>query len=240
MSKVAVIIPCFNEAERLQKESFLHFLSANKNFKFVFVNDGSTDDTYNILYEMQQNFPEYIKILSLAINSGKGEAVRKGIQSIVKDDNIQYIGYLDADLSTPLEEFVYIYEKGKVANADIIIGSRIKKADSLIKRSFTRHVIGRLIATIVDFKFKLGIYDTQCGAKIFKQSVLAHTINDVFRTKWFFDIEILLRIKKKNAQPVIAEIPLNSWHHVPGSKINISNYGSILKDVCFLVALKEK
>jgi dolichyl-phosphate beta-glucosyltransferase len=160
--------------------------------------------------------------------------VRQGILKALST-NVNYIGYLDADLSTSLEEFYNLYEIMLARDADIVLGSRIKKADTNIERSFGRHLIGRSIATIIDRKLKLGYYDTQCGAKIFSSRILKQVVSESFLTTWFFDVEIFMRLKKSAKQLNILEIPLTSWRNVKNSKLNILSFPAVVKEIYILL-----
>jgi glycosyltransferase involved in cell wall biosynthesis len=232
MPSIAIIIPCYNEAKRIQISEFARFSNEHEDIEFYFVNDGSTDDTENLLFKIKESSPS--KIISSIKNRGKGNAIRKGLVTAL-EDGFDLVGYLDADLSTSLEEFLRLKNLLINERLDLVLGSRIKKIDTVIQRSFFRHIVGRIIATIIDQKFKLGVYDTQCGAKIFRSFLLREIIDEPFRTRWFFDVELLLRIRKQHPDCNAAEIPLNRWHNVLNSKLSILSFPSVLKDLFVLV-----
>jgi len=234
MSSFAIIIPCYNEEKRLNKAAFNLFLQSHTDIRFYFVNDGSNDSTVKIIGDF---FPsDKIEIINLSTNSGKGEAVRQGITHVLNSHPPKYIGYLDADLSTSLEEFYRLCIYATEKDADFIFGSRIKMLGSEIKRSFLRHIIGRLIVTLLDKKFRLGYYDTQCGAKLFKSEILHSVMNEPFSTKWFFDIELFLRLKEKNQEYVGIEYPLKNWKNIKDSKINLLSFPSVIKEIFILLS----
>lgn len=232
MPSFAIVIPCYNEASRLPTQAFIAFAKANTDMQFIFVNDGSTDQTAQKLVEIQNDIPQ-TQIISFSANKGKAEAVRQGILTALQT-NYSYIGYLDADLSTSLAEFYQLKQTAFEKDASVLLASRIKKADTNIERSFFRHIIGRSIATLIDQKFKLGVYDTQCGAKIFNPSLLQKAVAKPFYTKWFFDVEILLRIRKINYTYKVFEIPLTSWRNVKNSKLTVLSFPVIMKDLFVL------
>src|SRR5688572_2583418 len=101
---IAIVIPCYNESDRLDKNAFIQFAETYREVHFVFVNDGSTDDTNKIISDLEEQLPLQIKSVTLSKNLGKGGAVRAGILSI-KENQFEFIGYLDADLSTPIFEY---------------------------------------------------------------------------------------------------------------------------------------
>ncbi len=230
MSTIAVIVPCFNEAERLSVQEFVRFIQIFPEMNLLFVNDGSTDGTATLLESIKMSMQNRVQILTLLTNSGKGEAVRQGM-ILAQKENFDYTGFLDADGATPVDEFYRICKIGMHRNADIIIGSRIKKIDSDIQRSAFRHFIGRSIATFLDMKFRMGCYDTQCGAKLFKTSVLKDVIQVPFYTRWFFDVELMLRIRKQNYEWAAIEVPLAIWLNKKGSKINLLSFPMVLKEL---------
>lgn len=233
MSTLAIIIPCYNEANRLRQEAYLQFAIAHPDIAIYFVNDGSTDHTQTVLEHLKSKATS-IQVISLLENKGKGEAIRIAMLEVFPRYN--HIGYLDADLSTSLEEFMRLYKVALNSDKDIAFSSRIKKADTLIERSYARHIIGRTIATIIDKKFQLGCYDTQCGAKIFKSNLIKDMIQTPFYTKWFFDVELFLRIRKTYGRFDAAEVPLTSWINVGGSKLNVLSSALIIKELYLLVS----
>jgi dolichyl-phosphate beta-glucosyltransferase len=233
MPSFAIIIPCYNEADRLPVNAFLEFGEKHPDVQFYFVNDGSKDETEKLVSQMQQSIST-VQIINLTENKGKGEAVRQGLIAALQSDH-DLIGYLDADLSTTLEEFYRLKNIASNENTDILIGSRIKKVDTEIHRSFARHLAGRAIATVIDRNLKLGVYDTQCGAKIFKPAVLPRIIDQPFHTRWFFDVEILMRIRKEHGQYKAMEVPLNSWHNVRNSKLSILSFPVVMKELIVLL-----
>lgn len=235
MSSIAIIIPCYNEEKRLNTRAFIQFLESHPEVKLLFVNDGSIDSTTTIIEEILIH-NKAADLVNLTSNSGKGEAVRQGILKALTENKFDFIGYLDADLSTPLEDFYELYRCALMKNADFIFGSRIQKLGSNIQRSFLRHVIGRIVVTFIDKKFKLGYYDTQCGAKVFKAQILEATIIKPFFTKWFFDIEIFLRLKSINENYFGIEFPLKKWKSVEGSKINLFSFPSVCKEIIVLLS----
>ena len=232
MPSIAIIVPCYNEARRIKASEFILFSGMHPDVQFYFVNDGSKDYTEKILLQIQQS--SQAKIISLEKNSGKAEAIRQGFIKAIEDKH-NLLGYLDADLSTSLEEFLKLREVFLLQNLDFVLGSRIKKIDTVIQRSFFRHIIGRAVATIIDRRFRLGVYDTQCGAKIFRSAIVENAIDKSFCTRWFFDVEILLRIKKSNPHYDAAEIPLCKWQNVLNSKLNILSAPAVIKDLLVLL-----
>jgi len=228
--QLAIIIPFYNEEKRIIPECFEQFANNNNQILLILVDDGSHDNTYNVLQKIQAHSPATIEIIMLEKNIGKGNAIRAGMIKAI-ETNIPFTAYMDADLSAPFNEIIKLYELTKNKNLEVVFGSRLKKIGSNIQRSFFRHLSGRTIATIVDTRFKIGCYDTQCSAKIFSTAVLPEVISTPFYTRWFFDIEIILRLKKNFPQLKIAEVPVDNWEHKPGSKITVFSFFTITKEL---------
>ena len=230
---LAIIIPCYNEAKRLNPDAFLKLI-ASPTWHIYFVNDGSTDNTADLLSNFKLAAPSQINIISLERNVGKGEAVRKGFLAAM-EHSYEQLGFLDADLSTPTSEFIRLTQLFN-GHTSVVFGSRIKKANTHIKRTMFRHIVGRFIATIIDWRFNLGIYDTQCGAKLFKSSALKPIIQTPFRTSWLFDVEIFIRLKKQNNNLICHEETLLIWEDDKKSNLSIVSFPLIFKELINLIS----
>lgn len=224
--KILIIIPCFNEEERLPISDFLNYIECNSEHNFLFVNDGSTDDTKGLLRALCQKSNRF-KMLDLNNNSGKAEAIRQGM---LYSTNLpyDYIGFLDADLAAPISEINNIASFiNNDYSAFLLLGSRVKLLGSTnIKRSKKRHYLGRVFATIVGRMLNIGIYDTQCGAKLIKREVIETVFHEPFVSKWLFDVEILFRLRNSalNIDGKLIEVPLKNWEEKPGSKIKFTYF----------------
>ncbi|MBI1977225.1 MAG: glycosyltransferase [Candidatus Omnitrophica bacterium] len=238
-AQASIIVPCYNEAERFPKEKFVSFTRTNQDYFFLFVDDGSTDETPAILESLKRTNPDRFGVLRLEKNFGKGEAVRRGFLQAMKAKPT-YLGFWDADLATPLEvipSFLTVL-KGR-PSVEMVFGSRIKLMGSDIQRNELRHYVGRIFATAASFVLKLAIYDTQCGAKMFRNTDVLHTIfTEPFRSRWIFDVELIarfLRLKRtqgfQNGNSSIYELPLPSWHDIKGSKLHTTDFVKALWDL---------
>lgn len=226
MTKTCIVIPCYNEAFRLECEMFLHFLELHENIDFCFVNDGSRDDTISVLGQMNQRAKNRILIVNNPVNQGKAEAVRSGINSLLKTSCYDSVGFIDADLATPLGEIVrLIAALEKNEECLWVMGSRVKMLGVEIERKMLRHYMGRLFATVVSILFHLHAYDTQCGAKVFKVHFAKEIFREPFFSKWLFDVELLLRTRRLRSDYnlIVKEIPLNVWIEKGDSKIRFSH-----------------
>lgn len=221
--KTLLIIPCYNEENRLPIDELVQFIEKeNAGLTFLFVNDGSTDNTINILNDIADKH-SLVRVLDLQQNVGKAEAIRTAMLKYTSDE-YDYIGYFDADLATPLAEVNQFIAKAEKFDPIILMGSRVKLLGITdIKRKWYRHYFGRVFATIASNMLKIPVYDTQCGAKMIKSSVVKELFAAPFISSWLFDVEILFRLKKLpiytvNPTPII-ELPLSKWEEKGESKI---------------------
>ncbi|WP_010521906.1 glycosyltransferase [Aquimarina agarivorans] len=241
MQKKCIIIPCYNEEKRLQLDKFISFLKKNSNTHFLFVNDGSSDNTKAILTEVAST-NDRVHFLDLSKNQGKGEAVRQGMLKAFEDTSFDIIGFLDADLSTPLEEIPKLATHLK-NDVLFVFGARIKKIGAFIDRKVHRHILGRIFATAVSLTLHLNVYDTQCGIKLFKRKVVFKIFETPFLSKWIFDIEIFHRFsnicKPKTINHTAIEVPISVWKDVNGSKLKLIDFLKVPFELLLFIKKKR-
>lgn len=221
---VCIIIPCYNEADRLPAEAFLTYLTAHPDVSFCFVNDGSRDQTAEVLARLQQQMPQQIDVLNLTANQGKAGAVRAGMHHTLPK-GYTYLGYFDADLATPLDA---IGDLRQVLDAHpdcrLVMGSRIKHLGVNIQRKAFRHYVGRIVATFISLILNLPVYDSQCGAKLIRRDVVEAIFRDPFISPWLFDVELLARLigvyGRPNLPGKLLEFPLREWIEQADSRIS--------------------
>ena len=102
---VGVVIPCYNEEERLMSKEFTDYIDKHTGYHLCFVNDGSKDKTLDVLHDLKKGREDFITVYDCEKNGGKAEAVRQGMLYMAKQEDLDYIGFLDADLSTDLADF---------------------------------------------------------------------------------------------------------------------------------------
>lgn len=234
MKKVAIIIPCYNEGKRLEYKN-IEFLILNSEIDIYFANDGSVDDTLELINSYAQKNLNRCHVLDFKKNSGKANTIYKAINQINQEEKYDFIGYFDADFSTPSNEIVRLVEDLNKLRCEFLIGSRILLLNSGIKRKQYRHIIGRIIITLINLKFKLGIYDTQCGSKLFSKTIIHKAFNKPFYTSWLFDVEIFIRLKKQNLLISGVETPVYNWIDVDGSKLGFKSGFKILRELFLLI-----
>ncbi|HEX7664581.1 MAG TPA: glycosyltransferase [Polyangiaceae bacterium] len=234
MIDVTFVVPCYNEAKRLDRERFAELARA---VHVVFVDDGSKDDTKLVLAELAKKVGDNVEVLSLAKNSGKAEAVRTGmLHATVRGDRI--VGFADADLATPPHELVRVAKTIDERNVDVVMGARVALIGKHIHRNPARHYIGRVFATLATQVVGAPFYDTQCGAKAFRNSSsLVAALSEPFLTRWIFDLEILGRLLVgTGGEPAIPldkfhELPLEEWVDVGGSKLGVDTAARVWVDL---------
>lgn len=222
---VGVVIPCYNEEKRLLGEDFRKFVHKNLGYHLCFVNDGSKDRTLEVLQDLIKGKEDYISIYNCEKNGGKAEAVRLGMLHLAKQSQFDYVGFLDADLSTNFEDFNDLTEAISNSKYKLVFGSRISRMGADITKESARAIISKTINFIIRKTLSMEINDTQCGAKIMTKEIVEKTFQEKFITKWLFDVEIFMRMKKiyglKETKGMILEKPLNRWIHADGSKLSM-------------------
>lgn len=222
-----VVVPCYNEAARFKVDAFLDFARSFPRVHFVFVNDGSRDATLEVLNALHARLPDSSSVLNCTRNCGKAEAVRQGLTLALRQLRPPVAGFWDADLATPLEaisELLGVLDQRP--DIEMVFGARVKLLGRRIERLAVRHYLGRLFATVVSNMLRMPIYDTQCGAKLFRSTPeLEQALAEPFRSRWIFDVEILARLIQQRGgdsaavAATIYEYPLMQWVDVAGSKV---------------------
>ena len=212
-----VIIPCFNEADRLLVQE-VRVLAAN-DIHVLLVDDGSTDDTWELISELAEI--ELIHALRLEQNGGKAEAVRLGFNRAL-DFQPETIGFLDADFSTPAAEMIRLLNVFEISDVSVVLASRWLHLGAQIERSALRHYLSRVFSTFASLLIALPVYDTQCGAKFFQATqALRTSMSYPFLSKWAFDVELLGRLLQYGTlEANILEVPVKTWADKAGSKMS--------------------
>jgi dolichyl-phosphate beta-glucosyltransferase len=232
MAETTIVIPCFDEAARLPVEAFSEFVQKTAAVDLLFVNDGSRDDTLAVLRALEARHSDRIGVIDQPLNRGKAEAVRVGMNAAF-ERGARYAGYYDADLATPLAEsldMIRVLDENE--RCEMVFGARVQLLGRHIQRHKTRHYFGRVFATVASESLGLAVYDTQCGAKLFRRCPTTERLfAEPFLSTWVFDVEIIARriaLARREALPaaadVIHELPLDVWIDVPGSKVGPADF----------------
>ena len=224
---ITLVVPCYDEAARLDPEPFLAALDADPDLRFHFVDDGSTDATLEVLESLAAHAPPgRVGVQRQSPNQGKAEAVRNGVLTVLDTGATGLIGFWDADLSSPLEAVSLLVSALEAdPRRTMAFASRVQLLGRQIARNPLRHYGGRVVATLVSLTLGVPVYDTQCGAKLFRIDTDTRPLfSEPFRTRWLFDVEIIARWLARHPgqawREAIVEVPLPRWTDVGGSKVS--------------------
>jgi len=217
--KLSVVIPAYNEEERLKKtlpKILTYFRKQKYTKEIIIANDGSSDGTAEFIRNKAKS-SKLIKIVDLKQNQGKGGALREGFRA----SKGEWILFMDADLSTPINELEKFWEFA--SDYEVIIGSRKMAGAKVTRRqNYLRENLGRVFTMLTNLLATKNLSDVTCGFKLFKGDVgrklfAAGVIND-----WSFDSEILFLAQKFGYK--IKEVPVK-WQNDPRTKVNMLEDG---------------
>ena len=237
------MIPCYNEASRFNMSYFTELLKELNNFKedvdikFLFIDDGSTDQTFAKLEKISQS--ENVMTLTLETNLGKANAIRLGLMK-AGSLNPNFVAYLDADgafsIASVIEGVNLYTHMSKYKSIDMMTFARIKLSGNHISRTKHRHIIGRVIAFLLNLYAGFKIYDSQSGFKILSSKFLdPKIIAKPFETRWFIDWELIVR----NKVPLhIIEVPVLHWSDIANSRITLKNSLRVIREIVIIKKLQ--
>lgn len=227
--RLALVVPCYNEAHRLEIAAWHTHLNQEPDDRIVFVDDGSEDSTLEMLTGFAKRHPR-VEVVHLERNSGKAEAVRQGMRRALANGPCDFVGYWDADLSASLE-LVHDFMTALDRHPDAIaaIGVRRRDAEHEIHRAAWRRFTSWAFAQAASVALGMRFRDTQCGAKMFRRQAAGNIFQEPFLSPWLFDIEVLARliqfVGRKRARSAITEVHLRKWHDTEKSRF-FSHYAS--------------
>ena len=226
----ALVVPVFNESSRWNAEYWRQIQSGG--VSLFFVNDGSSDNTSQILNEI-----EGVVVLNLPKNVGKAEAVRIGMLHAADPGyTFTWFGLIDADgafdglaVLSNINRSSHFFVFGFMA----ILTSRVKLSGRQIERTALRHVIGRIIGSLLAYAYKPFPYDSQCGFKLYKcNEKFYNSLLYRSETRWFFELEHFSNYFSTTTEILkVWEEPLNAWSEIPGSKIYSLGSFRILREL---------
>ena len=222
IKSLSIIFPVFNEELRL-KLSFSHitsFLKKKKNFKIeiIFIDDGSKDNSYNLITQFVQNLKTNnrikIKVIKSKRNLGKGSALKLGVEKAKHD----WILTTDIDMSVSLFQFSNWMKKKLIHRKYFVyFGSRTHEK-SIIKKNILRNMLGNIMRFFVSTILNIKMKDTQCGYKLYKKAVAKLIFSKLKNCGFVHDVELVLLLKSKRIK--IRELPVK-WTHKNSSSLNI-------------------
>ena len=243
---VFLVVPCFNEADRWSEDYWVGMVERT-NARYVFVDDGSSDETGRLLADFAHS--HNATLVKLTNNCGKAEAVRQGWLEILKTeqpDAVTAIGFVDADgafSAQDVSDLIDLTHAPEESHSpDAWWSSRVALAGRDIQRNLWRHYLGRVVATYLSLGEPAIPYDTQAGLKLFRPSeTFTEIIQLPFATRWLFEVEILARFREVAGRPMsIWEMPLNSWVDVAGSKVTTRESIRIARELSRLKLIQRR
>lgn len=221
---IGVVIPFYNEDKRFLIDEYISFAHKNLGYYLCFVNDGSNQKNQEKLEQLRKGKEDYISIYNCEKNSGKSEAVRLGMLHLATQNHLDYIGFLDADLTTNFDDFENLANTIYNSKYKLVFGSRIARMGADSTKESARAIVSKAVNFFNRQIIGMEINDSKCGAKIMTKDLVNSTFIKKFKTEWLFDVEIFLRIKKlygiESTKKLIYEKPLNRWIHNNGSKLS--------------------
>lgn len=218
IEQVSVILPVYNEQTCIETtfDAVLDFARSHPNYHFLFVDDGSTDWTKQLLrIKLDAAHTKQIQLLSYSFNAGKGYAIRRGITHA----HGKYICYLDSDLAYSLEHLEALV--AELSHADVVIGRRDLAFNRTKNCNLSRKVAGRVFNLLSRRILRLPYLDMQAGLKGFQRSSATQLFSRQLMSGFSFDVELLYLAKKYGFS--IREIPaiVGDSHQHKASKINL-------------------
>lgn len=212
---LSVVIPCFNEEMRLPRtiEQVEGYLDAKRlPYELILVDDGSADGTRRLM-DAAIDRHDGVRVEALPQNRGKGRALAVGVAAAKGDE----ILVTDADLSTPIEELEKL-QAALAKGAGVAIGSRALPGSRVeVSQPLYRVVMGKVFNLIVQVVLLPGIWDTQCGFKLFRADVAHHVFAGLITDGFGYDPEVLYRARKQGVK--IAEVPV-VWRNSAPTKVS--------------------
>lgn len=227
--KLSVVIPAYNESKRISKTLLdidKYLSEQDYDYEIMVMDDGSKDDTVEVVRKFEPLI-NGLRVIASQENHGKGYSVKKGML----EAQGQYRLFMDADNATTidhLEKIWPVFAEG----FDVVIGSRdpkdAKGAKQAVAQPLVKRILGNMGNILIQLLAVWGVWDTQCGFKVFK----AEAAEDVFKRslieRWGFDIEVLALAKRLKYK--IGIIPVN-WVNDPNSKVGWRGYVRTLSEL---------
>lgn len=225
MVELSVVVPAYNEAERLgpSLRRVVDYLADRRLASEVLVvDDGSADATADVARRFAA---DGVRLLCHAENRGKGAAVRTGVLA----SSGERVLLSDADLSTPIEELAKL--EPHLASADLVFGSRAVKRGAQLDRRQPRYreLMGKTFNLLIRILGVRGIYDTQCGFKLLRGEVARDLFRGMTLDGFAYDVELILAARRRGCR--IDEVGV-AWSNSPASTVDpIRSSMAMLRDV---------
>jgi len=212
---LSIVVPCYNEEQRLPRtiEQVERYLDdKNLDYELILVDDGSTDGT-RLIMDAAAERNQFVRLEALPQNRGKGRALAEGVASARGSE----ILVTDADLSTPIEELEKLQAQLD-QGAGVAIASRALRASRVeVSQPVYRVLMGKVFNLLVQAVLLPGIWDTQCGFKLFRADVAHDAFGRLTTDGFGYDPEVLYRAKQLGVK--IAEVPV-VWRNSAPTKVS--------------------
>lgn len=217
---LSIIIPAFNESRKIEKDilSASEFIQSNfEHGEIIVVDDGSEDNTADVVFQCQDKVNIEVHLLKLGMNYGKGTSVKNGV-NLAKGEIILYA---DAGLTVPFSDSLIGIDLIKNGVCDIANGSR-KMPNSVItkRQDIDRRMISKIFGKAVKLLLKIPreLTDTQCGFKVYTSEAAKAVFSDLEIPGFLFEIEVIILAQLKGFK--IKEFPV-TWRCDRDSRISI-------------------
>jgi dolichyl-phosphate beta-glucosyltransferase len=210
---LSVVVPCLNEESRLPVSltAALAYLEATgREYELILVDDGSADRTPELIRAAERAHAT-VRGVVMAANRGKGRAVAEGVA--VSRGRLVLVS--DADFSTPIEELAKL-EAALAGGTDVAIGSRAMPGSREVDQPLHRRVMGKSFNLMVQATLLPGIWDTQCGFKLFRGEVARDLLGRLRTDGFAYDVEVLYSARRAGC--VVSEIPVR-WINSPTTRV---------------------
>ena len=217
LTHLRIVLPTYNEAARIKAsvakmKEWEASLPDNLKVEWLFVNDGSQDKT---LEEINTYLPQLklARVLNLPENRGKGWACREGI--LDEANPYDFVFFSDVDLAIPLKHILEFLEQFiKNSDLQIVLGKRNQEHQKIHKKGY-RNFMSVLFRKWVALRLGMDVSDTQCGFKAFRKDVARELFRDLRRTRFSFDIEVIVRAFIRGFR--LMELPVSCFNEGPSS-----------------------
>ena len=220
---LSVVISAYNEAKRIVptlKSVFDYLKKQNYEYEVLVVNDGSKDNTAEIVQSFQSQVSS-LKLIDNKQNRGKAKAVQQGMMAAQGDLRL----FMDADNATTIDNLDKMLLHINDGYGIVIASIGIKGAEKIGEEPVYRRLLGQLGNLWIRFWAVPDIHDTQRGFKLFTREVTEKIFPKMLTFGWGFDVELLALARKYGYK--IKEVPI-VWKNAPDSKVNIWVYPKVL------------
>jgi glycosyltransferase involved in cell wall biosynthesis len=222
---VSVVIPAFNETERITRcieETWWTMETLGCRYEIVLVDDGSNDDTRDVAMSAAAALMT-VRLTGYEENRGKGYALVHGAQSARGD----LVLFMDADLEVHPRQLSVLYATLVGARADVVIGSKLHK-QSRVDYPRNRRVLSRGYYAFVRSLFNLPVKDTQTGLKLYRREVLKRVGARMLVKRYAADLEALVNANRLGYKIVEAPVIVTREREFP--RIGLRDAAGVFRD----------